>query len=181
MCFEIGNKVAVIDDTLKGIVISINNNLITIKGDDNMEYQFTKNELVKIGVEQYQLTKFFDIDNDLLKQKLTLIKKNKPLFKKTKKEVVMEIDLHIEKLVKSTRGLDNYDMLSLQIETAKRKLEYCIQKRISKIIFIHGVGQGVLKTELEYLLKKYHVKYYDASYQKYGLGAIEVYIYQKKA
>lgn len=180
MCFEIGNKVAVLDDTLKGVVISINNNMITIKGDDNMEYQFTKNELVKIGVEQYQLTKFFDIDNDLLKQKSTLIKKNKPLFKKTKKEVVMEVDLHIEKLVKSTRGLDNYDMLSLQIETAKRKLEYCIQKRISKIIFIHGIGQGVLKAELEHLLKKYHVKYYDASYQKYGLGAIEVYIYQKK-
>jgi dsDNA-specific endonuclease/ATPase MutS2 len=69
-------------------------------------------------------------------------------------------------------------MLNLQIDTAKRKLEYAIQKRISKVVFIHGVGEGVLKSELQFLLQKYPVKYYDASYQKYGLGATEVYIFQ---
>ena len=74
--------------------------------------------------------------------------------------------------------MDNFDMLNLQLETAKRKLEFAIQKRISKIVFIHGVGAGVLKTELHYLFNKYPVKYYDASYQKYGLGATEVYIFQ---
>jgi dsDNA-specific endonuclease/ATPase MutS2 len=46
------------------------------------------------------------------------------------------------------------------------------------VIFIHGIGEGVLKRELQYLLKKYPVDFYDASYQKYGLGATEVYIYQ---
>ena len=98
--------------------------------------------------------------------------------KKTKNEIVMEVDLHIEKLVKSKRGMDNFDILSIQMETAKRKVEYCIQKRISKIIFIHGVGEGVLKSELHYLLNRYNVKYYDASYKEYGLGATEVYVFQ---
>jgi dsDNA-specific endonuclease/ATPase MutS2 len=46
------------------------------------------------------------------------------------------------------------------------------------MVFIHGKGEGVLKLELEYLLKRYNVKFYDANYQKYGLGATEVYIYQ---
>jgi len=69
-------------------------------------------------------------------------------------------------------------MLSLQIETAKRKLDYAVSKKISKIVFIHGRGEGVLKKELEFLLGNYNVKFYDASYQKYGLGATEVYIYQ---
>ena len=90
----------------------------------------------------------------------------------------MEVDLHTEKLVKSTRGMDNFDILNLQLEAARHKLEYCIQKKISKIVFIHGVGEGVLKTELRYLLNKYPVKYYDASYNQYGLGATEVYIFQ---
>ena len=46
-------------------------------------------------------------------------------------------------------------------------------------MFIHGVGEGVLKEELHYLFNKYeNVKHYDANYQKYGLGATEVYIYQ---
>ena len=34
------------------------------------------------------------------------------------------------------------------------------------------------KSELQRLLGNYPVKYYDASYKKYGLGATEVYIYQ---
>jgi len=67
----------------------------------------------------------------------------------------------------------------LQLDTARRQLEFAIRKRIQKVVFIHGVGEGVLKTELEYLFGRYNVKYYDADYQKYGLGATEVYIYQK--
>ena len=69
-------------------------------------------------------------------------------------------------------------MLNLQLETAKRKIEFVISKRISKIVFIHGVGEGVLKSELNSLLNKYPVRYYDASYKKYGLGATEVYVFQ---
>ena len=53
------------------------------------------------------------------------------------------------------------------------------QKEGIPIVFIHGVGEGVLKEELGYLFRKYdNVKFYDADYQKYGLGATEVYIFQ---
>jgi dsDNA-specific endonuclease/ATPase MutS2 len=77
--------------------------------------------------------------------------------------------------------MSNYDMLTIQTDTAKRQLNFAIQKRIQKVVFIHGVGEGVLKEELEYLFRRYeNVKYYDADYQKYGKGATEVYIYQSK-
>ena len=46
------------------------------------------------------------------------------------------------------------------------------------MVFIHGKGEGVLKLELEFLFKNYNVKWYEASFKKYGLGATEVYIYQ---
>ena len=92
--------------------------------------------------------------------------------------MILEVDLHINQLVKSVKGMDNYDMLNLQLDTAKRKVEYAVSKRITKIVFIHGVGEGVLKSELNSLLNKYPVKYYDASYKKYGLGATEVYVFQ---
>ncbi|MFL1012109.1 Smr/MutS family protein [Flavisericum labens] len=91
----------------------------------------------------------------------------------------MEVDLHINQLVKSTRGMTNHDMLTLQLDTARHKLEFAIANRIQKVVFIHGVGEGVLKLELEYLFGRYgNVKFYDANYQKYGLGATEVYILQ---
>lgn len=178
MRLEIGNKVAVLDDVLKGIVVAVDGNSITIETEDGMLFKFTENELVKIEEDQYELSKFSDINNPLLKEKISDSKSKKSLFNKTKNEVILEVDLHINQLIKSTRGLDNYDMLNLQLSTAKRKIEYAISKRISKIVFIHGVGEGVLRAELTSLLNRYPVKYYDASYKKYGLGATEVYIYQ---
>lgn len=178
MRLEIGNKVAVLDDVLKGIVTNINGNIISIKSSDGMIFNFSESELVKIGKEQHELSKYSDINNELLKEKMISKKPKKSFFQKEKHEVILEVDLHINKLVKSVKGLDNYDMLNLQLDTAKRKVEFALSKRISKIVFIHGVGEGVLKSELHYLLNKYPVKYYDASYKKYGLGATEVHILQ---
>ncbi|WP_298766567.1 Smr/MutS family protein [uncultured Polaribacter sp.] len=178
MRLEIGNKVAVLDDVIKGKVVAVNKNIIAVETTDGMVFNFDEKELVKIEKEQHELSKFSDINNDLLKEKIGAVKQKESLFKKQKQAVIMEVDLHINQLVKSVRGLDNFDMLNLQIDTAKRKLEYAIAKRISKIVFIHGVGEGVLKSELQSLFNKYPVKYYDASYKQYGLGATEVYIYQ---
>ncbi len=177
MCFVIGNKVAVLDDVIAGVVVKIEGDNIFIDANDGMQYVYLPSDLVKIGVDQNELTRKSSISNRFLKDKLT-DNKRKTSFKKVKNEVIMEVDLHAEKLVKSTRGMDNFDILNLQLETARFKLEYCIQKKISKIVFIHGVGEGVLKTELHYLFNKYPVKYYEASYQQYGLGATEVYVFQ---
>ena len=91
----------------------------------------------------------------------------------------MEVDLHIHKLVRSIKGMTNHDMITLQIDTAKRQLEFAINKRIPSVIFIHGVGQGVLREELRYLFGRYdNIRISEADYKKYGLGAMEVYIVQ---
>jgi len=178
MRFEIGSKVALVDDVLKGIITAIHDEMIDIQDDEGMIYRFHQNELMLDQVDQGELSKFSDINHPLLKQKTAENSRKKSLFKKEKNEVVFEVDLHINKLINSTRNLDNFDILTLQLNTAKRKLKYAISNRISKVVFIHGVGEGVLKTELQYLLRKYPVDFYDASFQKYGLGATEVYIFQ---
>lgn len=178
MYFNIGKKVAVLDDILKGVIVSLNGQVVGIKDDDGMVYEYNQNELVVIEEDQHQLSKYSDINNPLFNDKLQDQKVKVSSFKKENNEVILEVDLHINQLIKSTTGMDNFEMLSLQLETAKRKIEYAISKRISKIIFIHGVGEGVLKSELHYLFGRYPVRFYDASYKKYGLGATEVYVYQ---
>ena len=178
MYFNIGKKVAVLDDILKGVIVSLNGQVVGIKDDDGMVYEYNQNELVVIEEDQHQLSKYSDINNPLFNDKLQDQKVKGSSFKKENNEVILEVDLHINQLIKSTTGMDNFEMLSLQLETAERKIEYAISKRISKIIFIHGVGEGVLKSELHYLFGRYPVRFYDASYKKYGLGATEVYIYQ---
>ena len=177
--FNIGDSVAVLDDDVRGIVSKVDSNSISIIDETGMEFLYLATELVKLDGNEEQLTKFNQANNYLLQNKsIEKVPKKSKIFKKSKNEVVFEVDLHINQLVKSTIGMDNYDMLNIQLDTAKRKLEYAIQKKISKVVFIHGVGEGVLKSELLFLLQKYSVKYYDASYQKYGLGATEVYIFQ---
>lgn len=178
MTFKVGDKIAVLDDAVRGVVTKISVNHIEVIDDSGMNFNYLPSELVKIDVDQNELSKFTDINSQLLKNKIDSAPKKKSSFLKSKNEVLYEVDLHIKQLVNSTRGMDNYDMLNLQMDTAKRKLEFAIQKRISKVVFIHGVGEGVLKTELYSLLKNYPVKFKDASYQKYGLGATEVYILQ---
>ncbi len=75
--------------------------------------------------------------------------------------------------------MNNFEILNLQSETAKRHIEFAIRNRIPKIVFIHGVGEGILKSELDFLLGRYdNISFQDANYQKYGVGATEVYIKQ---
>lgn len=89
-----------------------------------------------------------------------------------------EVDLHIAKLVDSYKGMTNHDMLQLQLRHFQKHLEEAITNRYHKVVFIHGVGNGRLKQEILNILAGYtrEVRYYDAEYKKYGLGATEVLI-----
>lgn len=94
---------------------------------------------------------------------------------KRTKEIV-EIDLHINELIDSAKGLSNHEILELQKEKVELEMKLAIQNQVEKIVFIHGVGQGVLKQEVLNLLKKKYGKYYfqDASFREYGYGATMV-------
>ncbi|MFD1294283.1 DNA mismatch repair protein MutS [Lutibacter holmesii] len=183
MGFNIGDKVSVIDDVITGKVIEVHPTKIVLETSDGFPFEFAPKELVVIKQNQADLSKYSDISNEaLLRQKEEFSAKKKTIKFKTdvkpEKQPPMEVDLHIHNLTASVKGLDNYDMLTIQMDHAKHKLEFAIRNRIPKIVFIHGVGAGVLKSELEYMFKNYPVQYYEASYKKYGLGATEVYVYQ---
>lgn len=176
--FKVGDKVEVIDELMKGVVLSISQGEITIESEDGFVMKYAPNELVitsdvdDIKVTNYQVAKIKAEKESTKRKRQTTIKS------KERNAPKMEVDLHINQLVKSAKGMTNHEMLNLQMETAKRQLEFAMRKRIQKIVFIHGVGEGILKEELNFLFGRYeNVKYYDADYQKYGLGATEVYIY----
>ncbi|CAN5318418.1 hypothetical protein BH23BAC2_BH23BAC2_10090 [soil metagenome] len=181
MNLKINDKVEVLDDALKGRVVKINGDQVFIETTEGFSLEFHQSELVKISDEQNFLISTSNISiSEVLKEKKDP-KKHKSIKVKPRERQApaMEVDLHIEKLVNSYRGMTNYDILNLQLETAKRQIEFAVKKRIQKIVFIHGVGEGVLKAELDFLLGRYdNLKFYDADYQKYGVGATEVYIYQ---
>lgn len=171
---KIGDFVEVLDDTVRGKITKINGKQITIMTPDGFELAFDVSELIEVTGGTLPQSDFFASNDHFPKD----AEKRKKSVRKEKKIPPMEVDLHIHQLVASTRNMTNHDMLTLQVETARRQLEFAIEKKIQRVVFIHGVGEGVLRTELEYLFGRYNVKFYDAEYTKYGLGATEVYIFQ---
>lgn len=178
---QIGDAVSVLDDAIDGVVLSVDKDKVTIKTSDDFTMTFFVNELIKTN-NINELGGLFSSDSldSVLRDKAEEKKRSFVKEKKSKKEeFVLEVDLHIEKLVKSYGRLSNFEILNIQMDSAKGQLEFAIRKRIPKLVFIHGVGEGVLKSELEFLLSKYDgLTFKEASYQKYGLGATEVYLKQ---
>ena len=174
-----GYHVAVLDDDIQGVVVAIGTT-ISVETTDGFVMEFDPKELV---IQHAQFKQMASNTGDIMAQSKQLEPPRKSFAsanKRTSKMIpAMEIDLHIDKLVKNTRGYNNYDMLNIQMDAAKRQLEWAIHHRKQRIIFIHGVGEGVLKAELETLFRRYDgIKFYAADVREYGLGAIEVYRFQ---
>lgn len=94
-------------------------------------------------------------------------------FKKVKFEN-KEVDLHIHELIDDFKGLTAKEILDIQMDKFRNELNEAIKNpHIHKIIFIHGVGNGKLKTELRNELSRKYKKYQyqDASFKEYGYGA----------
>ena len=171
-----GDKVSVLDDAIDGIVVDIKGNEVNIETSDGFNLTFKSNELIKMESGMNFSFNKSQVISEKEIQKPNYINKDK---KSKKENPVPEFDLHIEKLVKSYKSMSNYDILTLQSETAKKHIEFAIRNRIPKIVFIHGVGDGVLKSEIDFMLGRYdNISFQDANYQKYGLGATEVYFKQ---
>ena len=108
-------------------------------------------------------------------------KEKKPVRKtyaKRNEPGILEVDLHIHELVDSVKGLSNSEMLEIQMNRFKHVMEENKQNRGRKLVFIHGVGNGTLKTEIRKTLDRQYKKhnYQDASFQEYGYGATMVII-----
>ncbi len=170
--FKKGDFVAVIDEDIKGVVVSVHGNRITFEDENGFPNYYNAKRLI--------LRKPL---HDLMTDKI--IVKDKKSVKTTKKisnqkSGFLEVDLHIHQITNSNRNWSNHQIVQYQLNYAKQKMAYAIKNRISKIVFIHGKGKGVLKEELTKMLKQFPVEIKDASYQKYGLGATEVSIFLSK-
>ena len=165
--FQIGDRVAVVDQEVEGVVCSFDDNKVTIESSEGFVLDYLPKDLVKIGAE-IQVTNH---QAYVAKQSKESIKQRSNNVVKHRNKTILEVDLHIEKLVNSWQKLDAFDILELQLKTAQQQLNFAQSKHIKTVILIHGYGAGVLKKELESLLHRFSaVTFSEASYQKYGLG-----------
>lgn len=178
--FKIGDKVEAIDNAISGVIKSIDNKNITIESTDGFLLTFSPKELILVKKDSIFKITNQEVENSKKSKDSVIKKKSIEDFTKTKTNYkTQEVDLHIDKLLKNYKHLSNYEILNHQLNTAKYHLDNAINNKIQKIVFIHGIGTGVLRTELEYLFQKYeNTNFQDADYSKYGNGAIEIYFKQ---
>ncbi|MDR1344896.1 MAG: DUF2027 domain-containing protein [Tannerellaceae bacterium] len=102
-------------------------------------------------------------------------KSHKPAKKKAANEII-EVDLHLDKLIDNTNGLTNGDMLRYQVDKFHETLARYAGRKGKQIVFIHGKGNGILRTAIEKELRHRYPTYtfQDASFLEYGFGATMV-------
>lgn len=177
MTFNPGDRVQLLDEALEGRVVEALGPVVRIRTQDGFIMDVAATSLVRMPDRQALdmnipagLDKFEDAKPGPTRRK----------GKKGRQGPVMQVDLHLEKLVPDPQSLPAFDALNLQVDTARGQLEFAIRKRIQRIVFIHGVGEGVLKAELETLFRRYEgLRYTDADYREFGQGATEVYLPQE--
>ncbi len=113
--------------------------------------------------------------------KKDLIKQEAPIDKHRTAPGEATVDLHIAELVENIAGLSSHDMFQIQMDYFRKMLDSAIAAEYTKVTFIHGVGNGVLKNAIIEELKKYkNTENRMASIAKFGVGAIDVVIKDKE-
>ena len=179
---KLGDKVYSLDANFSGHITKIDGSQINIKTEDGFEMKFDISELIKVDDELFNSYPISKLNyKEIQFQNTDEKKKNKFKINKHRKDITV-VDLHIDKLISFQRNLKKYEILSFQLKIAKKKLDLAILNGTKRIIFIHGIGQGILKFELEKILRLYNnLEFYPANFKEYGYGATEVSILTKKS
>jgi hypothetical protein len=86
---------------------------------------------------------------------------------------IPEIDLHIESIDVNYENLPKEDILRIQLSKFDEKLNEAFMAGLDEIIFIHGVGNGVLRNNIHKQLSQHdNVQFFkDTHKEKFGYGA----------
>lgn len=155
---QLGDFVSVLDDKIKGQVIEINGKQITIEENNGFKSSIHVDALIVY-------------DTILSKDKTNI-----------PEPITEEKSIKIQKIVKSSivdlhntnNYLDKNKILLNQISIFKDELNFAISKGQTQIIFIHGKGEGILRKEIEDILRKQKINYKKAPHRDFGQGAIQV-------
>ena len=171
MGFKIGDKVLFKNENLKGEVVKINSNYkITVLSSDGFERNVSFIDLVKIEKGTDKATSYgeYIYNKDFDRRISKTVKKQERLENQT----VLKVDLHIELLTSNYHYLNNFEIVQMQLNECHKKIQQSINSNISKLIIVHGIGSGILKSEVHKLLRIYKLRFYLSK----DAGATEVMI-----
>ena len=192
---KVGDRVRFLNDVGEGIVVGWRSHEVTVETEDGFEMPFPPHELLLVGNRQEEAERYqrqIPSIEEILSKEVTPEQRRRmerdfdAKYKEahsrpaSSKSGVVEVDLHLHELVDSTRGLTPSAMLELQLSHFARMLQISIRERHRRVIFIHGIGQGVLRHAIASRVQQFYPECdaKPADPRQYGSGATEIFIRQ---
>ena len=174
----VGDRVSFMNDQTSGVIVSIiNDKEYEVEIEDGFAIPAHRLEIEKVILDD------FKVDEKGLRTQL-----KKDLAKKVKKTSKSnplpasffehhELDLHIENLVDTWKGLSNFEIVNIQLSHFRKRLFQAFENNEEFLVVIHGVGKGKLKEQIDKYLDQFpNITVRPADVKLYGMGATEIII-----
>lgn len=189
--FQPGVRVRFLNDVGEAVVVSQEGSAVTVTDQDGFDRTVEASELMLAPDAKQEAEKYEARGMDMaqllrqdvgekrmraLQREFEVKYRHAKATSMHRKDAHMEVDLHIHELVDDQTGLADRAKLSIQIAHFDRMMDIAKREKLRRIVFIHGVGQGVLRHQLRSRLEQDHpdCTWRDGDPRKYGSGATEV-------
>ena len=141
MKFKVGDTVSILDEPLKGKILSVGARIHVIL-EDGFEESFLPSQL------SLHTNLLFNLEPEVKDQA------SAPQFKTQK---ISEIDLHFDAQRMKIHSIEPQEVLQRQLILLQEEIRESIFNKIDRLIVIHGIGKGVLKQEVLKLAQNYAI------------------------
>lgn len=174
----VGDQVSFMNDNTKGVIVSVlNEKEYEVELEDGFTIPANRLEIEKVWVNKIDVDDkglSIQLKKDLKKESVKTSKANQTSQKFFNHN---EVDLHIENLSDSWKGLSNFEIVTIQLTHFRKRLHQALQDNEPSLVVIHGIGKGVLKEEIyKYLIQFPNISVKPADAKLYGMGASEIVI-----
>jgi hypothetical protein len=194
--FKIGERVRFLDDVGEGVVKRVEaNGSVVVADEDGFEVAYEASGLIAVGSRQEEREKYGRqlpsvaeiLSRDVSPEKRAAVErdfqaryKNAQATNQKGRGEYEEVDLHLHEITDGPDGLTDHARLELQLTHFERMLRIAITQKTPRIIFIHGVGKGVLRHQIWSRVEQFYpeCQCQPADPRRYGAGATEVRIFQ---
>ena len=193
--FKVGDLVKFLNDVGTATVLRVEGNVVIVEDEDGFERSVERAELMDAGDRDQDEKKYGNRLPDVaqlltqevgerrmkeLQRDFEVRYQHAQATSMSRRDAHMEVDLHIHELVDDQRGLADGAKLAIQMAHFDRMMDIAKREKLRRIVFIHGVGQGVLRHQIRTALDQHHpdCNYREGDPRRYGSGATEVWLGQ---
>jgi hypothetical protein len=159
MNFIIGEEVSILNETGSYKVIGVESTYLVIEDEHGFDRNIPRTMIAKSIPVITRNVVIKDHDKELSEGE------------RKRKEMVPCIDLHMESLLDADHHMTSFDKLNLQVKKFREFINLNLSKRKTKVLVIHGIGEGRLKSEIASILNRPGYDMHDANYSPVGVGA----------